>query len=91
MFSTSVLHFPFILLCAAATCARNLVLTNDDGWAVASIRGQYEALTKAGFDVGFTKSHCILEFIGYCSGGLVRSNGESVWHWLGHNDSDCSD
>ncbi|KAI0920447.1 hypothetical protein AcV5_010176 [Taiwanofungus camphoratus] len=51
MFSTSVLHFPFILLCAAATCARNLVLTNDDGWAVASIRGQYEALTKAGFDV----------------------------------------
>lgn len=31
--------------------AQNLVLTNDDGWAVAQIRAQYAALTNAGFEV----------------------------------------
>jgi 5'-nucleotidase len=28
-----------------------VVLTNDDGWAVAQIRAQYEALTASGYDV----------------------------------------
>ena len=31
--------------------AQNLVLTNDDGWAVAQIRAQRDALVDAGFDV----------------------------------------
>lgn len=30
---------------------RKLVLSNDDGWAALTIREQYNALTKAGFDV----------------------------------------
>ena len=30
----------------------NLVLTNDDGWAVANIRAQNDALRAAGYDVG---------------------------------------
>jgi len=30
---------------------RKIVLTNDDGWAVAQIRAQYDALKTAGFDV----------------------------------------
>lgn len=35
----------------AAAYAQNLVLTNDDGWAVAQIRAQYTALTDEGFEV----------------------------------------
>ncbi|EMD35012.1 hypothetical protein CERSUDRAFT_125001 [Gelatoporia subvermispora B] len=31
--------------------AQNIVLTNDDGWATANIRAQFESLTSAGFDV----------------------------------------
>ncbi|CCM04144.1 uncharacterized protein FIBRA_06306 [Fibroporia radiculosa] len=31
--------------------AQSLVLTNDDGWAVANIRAQFTALNNAGFDV----------------------------------------
>ena len=31
---------------------RKIVLTNDDGWAVANIRAQNDALRAAGFDVG---------------------------------------
>lgn len=40
-------------LLASATAANgaNLLLTNDDGWAVAIIRAQYEALVSAGHSV----------------------------------------
>lgn len=31
--------------------AIRIVQTNDDGWAVANIRAQFDALTKAGYDV----------------------------------------
>ena len=31
--------------------AKKIVLTNDDGWAVAQIRAQFDALEAAGFDV----------------------------------------
>ncbi|EPT00069.1 hypothetical protein FOMPIDRAFT_1123409 [Fomitopsis schrenkii] len=37
--------------CVSVALARNLLLTNDDGWAVAQIRAQYKELTDAGFDV----------------------------------------
>ncbi|KZT05305.1 sure-like protein [Laetiporus sulphureus 93-53] len=46
-----VLKALFALLCAVAIVAQDIVLTNDDGWAVAQIRAQYAALTGAGFDV----------------------------------------
>ena len=29
-----------------------LVITNDDGWATAQIRAQFEALSDAGYNVG---------------------------------------
>jgi 5'-nucleotidase len=32
---------------------QNVVLTNDDGWAVAMIRQQYTALNNAGYKVYF--------------------------------------
>ncbi|KAI0726991.1 hypothetical protein C8Q72DRAFT_925719 [Fomitopsis betulina] len=37
--------------CISVALARNILLTNDDGWAVAQIRVQYQELTDAGFDV----------------------------------------
>lgn len=36
---------------------QKLVLTNDDGWAVAQIRAEYEALVWAGYDVRL-HAHC---------------------------------
>jgi len=35
---------------AGSIIPQNIVLTNDDGWAVAQIRAQYDALKAAGFD-----------------------------------------
>lgn len=40
-----------ILLAAVAASAQNIILTNDDGWAVAQIRAQNEALKASGFNV----------------------------------------
>ncbi|OSX57960.1 hypothetical protein POSPLADRAFT_1154831 [Postia placenta MAD-698-R-SB12] len=44
---------PLVIPLLGETYSRvqNVVLTNDDGWAVAQIRAQYAALTEAGFDV----------------------------------------
>ncbi|KAH9837794.1 sure-like protein [Rhodofomes roseus] len=39
------------LSCSSAVLASNIVLTNDDGWAVAQIRAQYADLASAGHDV----------------------------------------
>lgn len=36
---------------AVANLNRRIVLTNDDGWAVANIRAHNDALKAAGFDV----------------------------------------
>jgi 5'-nucleotidase len=46
--------FTALLACAYYTIAyaQNIVLTNDDGWAVAQIRAEYTALVAAGFNVG---------------------------------------
>ncbi len=47
------MHFLLALLpfvTSAAFC-QNIVLTNDDGWAVAQIRAQNNALIAAGFNV----------------------------------------
>ncbi|CAK5270965.1 unnamed protein product [Mycena citricolor] len=46
--------FRTLILCALvqlAVAAPKIVLTNDDGWAVAHIRAQYSALEAAGYDV----------------------------------------
>ena len=47
----TVLRAAVALSCVSVALARNLLLTNDDGWAVAQIRAQYKELTDAGFDV----------------------------------------
>ena len=38
-------------LFAALAFAQNILLTNDDGWAVAQIHAQNDALKAAGFNV----------------------------------------
>lgn len=38
------------LICLVAS-AQKILLTNDDGWAVAQIRAQFSALENAGYDV----------------------------------------
>lgn len=41
-----------VLLCSVAvTAATNILLTNDDGWAVAQIRAQFSAIDAEGYDV----------------------------------------
>ncbi|KAJ6614675.1 sure-like protein [Mycena sp. CBHHK59/15] len=46
MFPTAIL-----LSLAVSVSATNVVLTNDDGWAVALVRAQYTALQSAGYNV----------------------------------------
>nr|BAL02937.1 survival protein SurE-like phosphatase/nucleotidase [Pholiota nameko] len=41
----------FVCYITATAQAQKIILTNDDGWAVAQIRAEYTALTAAGFDV----------------------------------------
>lgn len=38
-------------LSVATANAQRIVITNDDGWAVAQIRAEYDALRDAGYDV----------------------------------------
>lgn len=38
-------------LAAQPTFSTKILVTNDDGWAVAQVRAQYDALVAAGFDV----------------------------------------
>ena len=50
-----------LALCAifiGSTLAQKVVLTNDDGWAVAQIRAQNDALKAAGFDVSMIFPAC---------------------------------
>ena len=50
-----------LALCAifiGGTSAQKIILTNDDGWAVAQIRAQNDALKAAGFDVSMIFPAC---------------------------------
>ena len=61
----------FLLVAFSAyTNATKIVLTNDDGWAVAQIRSEYTGLTNAGYTVGW---NCFLSgrlSVGSC--GLLQ-------------------
>ncbi|KAI0689373.1 survival protein sure-like phosphatase/nucleotidase [Cytidiella melzeri] len=47
---TALRYFGLALLLVSAR-TQKIVLTNDDGWAVAQIRAEYEGLTEAGYEV----------------------------------------
>lgn len=70
----------------ASSSAKNLVLTNDDGWADAMIRAQYDELTDAGFNVIL---HCQLACACYLCrmpGCSIMSRRKHVWNWV----NDCN-
>ena len=46
-----------LLYAASAALSQNVILTNDDGWAVAQIRAQFDALNAAGFNVCVSAFH----------------------------------
>ena len=61
--------------------AQDIVLTNDDGWAVAQIRAQNDALKAAGFNVSL--SCCLYRMISKsdCAIGCALSSySERVWN-----------
>lgn len=49
-----VLLLASLLLSSSSVLAQKIVLANDDGWAIAQIRAQWEALHAANFDVSST-------------------------------------
>lgn len=51
---TVILLVLFGFQTSSATVRKKVVLTNDDGWAVAIVRAQNSALKEAGFDVRVT-------------------------------------
>lgn len=40
-----------IALTVTTALAQNIVISDDDGWATAQIRAQYESLSSAGYNV----------------------------------------
>ena len=57
-FARLLLLLPFVLLVSAspapyspAPCKANILVTNDDGWAVAQIRSEFDAIVAAGYNV----------------------------------------
>lgn len=50
-FKTISLSFLSLFGTIAVTRSQNILLTNDDGWAVAQIRAQFNALDAAGYNV----------------------------------------
>lgn len=82
-----------LLFIVASGYCQKLVLTNDDGWAVAQIRAEYEALTEAGYDVRgcMLRSHVQHAnlalhppslFVNKPKGHPVKSRSELVWQRL---------
>lgn len=41
-------------LLVASVASHNFLISNDDGWATAQARAQYDSLVAAGFDVGIS-------------------------------------
>ena len=66
MFLTSLLTIAVFVAAAHGLGVKNIILTNDDGWAVAQIRAQNTALKRAGFNVSSHK-HSII-----CDAGFIQ-------------------
>ena len=76
--------FITLTLCVLAVQGqvKNIVLTNDDGWAVAQIRAQNDALKAAGFNVSVQDSLLLIavQADAYCCllGRSVSSDSKQV-------------
>ena len=64
MRGSTLLRVAVAVSCVSVALARNILLTNDDGWAVAQIRAQYKELTDAGYDVRHIclSTVCVVDF-----------------------------
>ena len=64
MRDSTLLRVAVTVSCVSVALARNILLTNDDGWAVAQIRAQYKELTDAGYDVRHSclSTVCVVDF-----------------------------
>lgn len=51
MLSSAWLRLALVFASISTISAKDILLTNDDGWADAQIRAQYDELTRAGFNV----------------------------------------
>ena len=78
-----------IALLAPTVLGTNILLTNDDGWAVAIIRAQFEALTLAGYNVRsfLFQQHRLLTAT---QGDLILTRGRQVWHLLQYHHANAS-
>lgn len=78
------LHLFTVLLCCLRTALAQykVVLTNDDGWAEAQIRAEYEALNEAGFDVSESMTGRVRLLIRTEEGCLVCSCRKQIRDWL---------
>ncbi len=52
MLTTGFISLAFFAL-GVQSQVKNIILTNDDGWAVAQIRAQNDALKDAGYNVSY--------------------------------------
>lgn len=80
-----------LFLCAVLQIsqAQKIVLTNDDGWAVAQIRAEFTALVNDGYDVrttGLFSMIIVLQLL--LSGRFVGSSREPVRHWVINDHAD---
>jgi 5'-nucleotidase len=79
----SFVRFTLLASLLVAGQATNIVLTNDDGWAAAIIRAQYDALVAAGNSVclvnelagGAERSSSTIR-----TGCTVCSCGQQIWN-----------
>lgn len=87
-----------ILLVSGTRAATKIVLTNDDGWAVAQLRAEYTALTAVGYSV--STNHCCPQKFAKCYelltqfifiGPPVGSRRQQIWKRLFDYDSYGSD
>lgn len=81
LFSTLLV---FIHACPLVRGQTKILIGNDDGWAVAIIRAQFNALANAGYDVHahyFCLIACELTGDGHV-GHLILPSCQPIWDWI---------
>ena len=79
MFVANFLIIATFVAAAHGLGVKNIILTNDDGWAVAQIRAQNTALKRAGFNVSSHKHGIICDgvFIQFVSKVVLSAPTEN--------------
>ena len=80
--SYKTLAFLGLTLAIATARAQNIVISDDDGWATAQIRAQYESLTDAGYNVRCSWGIWCSPMPRDVLGGPVVPRAQPVWEGL---------